>query len=80
MLLLLHLVTCAVLAVSTVRVGTCAGVGALCVLTSCMFVTVRSQSTLIHILTHRQINVYKHRYLSNFNHPNKIFIYHTLLI
>lgn len=48
----LHLVTCAVFAVSAVRVDTGAGVGALRVLTTSVFITVRSQSTLIHICTH----------------------------
>lgn len=44
-----HLVTCAVFAISTVWMDTCAGVEAFCVLTSGMFITVRTQSALIHI-------------------------------
>lgn len=44
-----HLVTCAVFAISTVWADACAGVGALCVLTSGMFIAVRTQSALIHI-------------------------------
>lgn len=45
-------ITCAVFAISSVWVDTGAGVGAFCVLTAGVIVTVRAQSTLIHICTH----------------------------
>lgn len=45
-------ITCAVFAISSVWVDTGAGVGAFCVLTAGVIITVRAQSTLIHICTH----------------------------
>lgn len=56
----LHFVTCAVFAIPTVRVDAGTSVGALCVLTPRVFVTVWAECALIHIWTHTntQLTVY----------------------